>query len=707
MNRLSESFASQKDCLQHYHQLDVNATQFDGVRCRASYDGFLCWPPSPPALHRLPCPQIKGADPSKLQVNPVMDDLHSNSPEEAMFKIEIARTSRVIEMVGLVISMLAILTSIIIFCYFRSLRNNRTRMHLNLFGAMMIQITVRLTLYTDQYVTRDTPGQQGIDNTAMLCESFYILLEYARTAMFLWMFIEGHYLHSMLTITVFSDRPNFIFYYVLGWGLPVVMTAVWAAVTVTHHSTTQCMWGYSLSPYFWILEGPRLAIILTNLLFLLNILRVLITKLKASVSTETQQVKKAVRAAIVLLPLLGITNSLQMVSSLLDQRAWTFAAWSYFNTILTSFQGFFVALIYCFLNQEVRITLRKFSTNYSHSRSLFKSSRRFSMSTNVQSEAIPMTATVKAPVLAVICEDSSEKEATPVTVPLVSHTSDTQVNYESPGLFASRSFGNETSSSRPPETHAADLNDVRNPGVGAYQSVRYSNLKDGSEMISGSPRGEERQNNFDSVLNSKTNTEYDNTCINKEEYDSLDMTSTANHHHLYSFSDNDCQRLTGDAHPQPNILHNTHPVERNSEVSAERFTPAIRFSCDNFIDGTNINPLAQNNIARIDARKNDALFINPSVDSARNLTSILPVTSPISKFERSTRDLDCAPKYLGKQDFSRDALSEFPQRQQSDSAVNLMSTIELPDAPTKLRNQSQLERKDSDLLSHTSNVNSL
>ncbi|KAF2353043.1 GPCR family 2 secretin-like [Trinorchestia longiramus] len=121
-----------------------------------------------------------------------------------------------------------------------SLRNNRTRMHLNLFGAMLIQITVRLTLYIDQYVTRNSDGeQQGIDNTALLCESFYILLEYARTAMFLWMFIEGHYLHSMLTITVFSDRPNFIFYYVLGWGLPVIMTAVWAAVTVTQHSSTQ------------------------------------------------------------------------------------------------------------------------------------------------------------------------------------------------------------------------------------------------------------------------------------------------------------------------------------------------------------------------------------------------------------------------------------------------------------------------------------
>jgi hypothetical protein len=33
----------------------------------------------------------------------------------------------------------------------------------------------------------------------ILCEASYVLLEYARTAMFMWMFIEGLYLHNMIT----------------------------------------------------------------------------------------------------------------------------------------------------------------------------------------------------------------------------------------------------------------------------------------------------------------------------------------------------------------------------------------------------------------------------------------------------------------------------------------------------------------------------
>lgn len=54
-------------------------------------------------------------------------------------------------------------------CY-RSLRNNRTRIHKNLFVAMVIQVIIRLTLYLDQALIRS--GQEsgngsisGIDNT--------------------------------------------------------------------------------------------------------------------------------------------------------------------------------------------------------------------------------------------------------------------------------------------------------------------------------------------------------------------------------------------------------------------------------------------------------------------------------------------------------------------------------------------------------------
>uniref|UniRef100_A0A6M2E1V6 Putative adenylate cyclase-coupled calcitonin receptor n=1 Tax=Xenopsylla cheopis TaxID=163159 RepID=A0A6M2E1V6_XENCH len=189
------------------------------------------------------------------------------------------------------------------------------------------------------------------------------MLEYARSAMFLWMFIEGVYLHGIVTVSVFtSQRFPLLGYCLLGWGLPALMTTAWATTTALKHSAVardNCWYGYNLSPYYWILEGPRLGVIVLNFMFLLNIVRVLVVKLRQSNTSDIQQVRKAVRAAVVLLPLLGITNVLNMADAPLDGTVLEFALWSYITHILTSFQGFFIALIYCFLNGEVRSAIAK------------------------------------------------------------------------------------------------------------------------------------------------------------------------------------------------------------------------------------------------------------------------------------------------------------------------------------------------------------
>lgn len=179
-------------------------------------------------------------------------------------------------MIGFSLSLVALLVSLLIFCRFRSLRNNRTRIHKNLFIAMIIQVLIRLTVYLDQLIIRSSGlnhggprhGQlQGIDNTPFLCEASYFLLEYAKTAMFMWMFIEGLYLHNVVSVTVFHAKFPLRMYAVIGWGGPIVMTLIWAVVTAVYVGQPgECWWGYNLTPYYWILEGPRLTVILVSTL---------------------------------------------------------------------------------------------------------------------------------------------------------------------------------------------------------------------------------------------------------------------------------------------------------------------------------------------------------------------------------------------------------------------------------------------------------
>ena len=52
----------------------------------------------------------------------------------------------------------------------------------------------------------------------VFCEILYALLEYTKTVKFMWMFIEGLYLHNMIAVSVFSGKPNYAIFYAMGWG---------------------------------------------------------------------------------------------------------------------------------------------------------------------------------------------------------------------------------------------------------------------------------------------------------------------------------------------------------------------------------------------------------------------------------------------------------------------------------------------------------
>ena len=50
-----------------------------------------------------------------------------------------------------------------------------------------------------------------------LCQTFYTLIEYGKTTMFLWMFIEGIILHHMTTVAYSRGPDNQLTFYLCGW----------------------------------------------------------------------------------------------------------------------------------------------------------------------------------------------------------------------------------------------------------------------------------------------------------------------------------------------------------------------------------------------------------------------------------------------------------------------------------------------------------
>ena len=64
----------------------------------------------------------------------------------------------------------------------------------------------------------------------IVCECLQSLVEYTKTVMFTWMFIEGFYLHKLVVTSVFPPTPNYVAYYVAGWGECVWLGCVYPVV---------------------------------------------------------------------------------------------------------------------------------------------------------------------------------------------------------------------------------------------------------------------------------------------------------------------------------------------------------------------------------------------------------------------------------------------------------------------------------------------
>ncbi|KAH9644191.1 hypothetical protein HF086_008680, partial [Spodoptera exigua] len=342
------------------------------IYCNATYDGYLCWPPTPAGETTYQkCPsdfylidtsmqayRRCGAD--GLWVGRHLNDTSPNGwtnytpcfPEavqnllskvgdrtEAQLKFETAVNTRTVEMIGIVLSIIGIMLSLYIFSAFPSLHNRRTLIHRNLFCALLLETTIRMLLYTQQaqaYMldkrTIVENARKGIENLPYICEGVYVLLEYARLSVYAWMFIEGVFLNTMISANTLRNEINVIYFYFGGWMIPTFIVGVWATLTARHFSTEKfntCWFGYNYLPAYYIINGPIVGILIINTVFLVTVLAVIITKLRRTNDSELEKVKKAIRATLILLPLLGIINIFNLFEYPLEGSSTGFAIWAY------------------------------------------------------------------------------------------------------------------------------------------------------------------------------------------------------------------------------------------------------------------------------------------------------------------------------------------------------------------------------------------
>ncbi|ROT62128.1 putative parathyroid hormone/parathyroid hormone-related peptide receptor-like isoform X1 [Penaeus vannamei] len=141
-------------------------------------------------------------------------------------------------------------------------------------------------------------------------------------------------------------------------SLPLGCVGVWAALRATMDDW-HCWTVHNKRWIFWLCIRIPVAISnLINFFFFLNVVRVLVLKLKSSISAESMKYRKLGKSTLVLVPLFGVHYFVLWGLST-STNPYVELAWLFLDQVFASFQGFFVAVLYCLMNGEVRQELRK------------------------------------------------------------------------------------------------------------------------------------------------------------------------------------------------------------------------------------------------------------------------------------------------------------------------------------------------------------
>ncbi|XP_038108006.1 calcitonin gene-related peptide type 1 receptor isoform X2 [Culex quinquefasciatus] len=352
------------ECLAKLNE-SVESASDSELFCRGTWDGWQCWPDT--AAGRIayaPCPEfVFGFDTTRFAHkacdeqgewfrHPETNRTWSNYT--TCVNIDDFTWSRQINTIyetGYSISLIALILSLGILSYFRSLKCARITLHMNLFASFATNNTLWLLWY--RMVLADP---EVLSHNGSPCITLHLVLHYFLITNYAWMLCEGFYLHTVLVSAFVSEKKLVKWLVVLGWTVPacvIVLYGVLRGTYGTDEDVTLC-W-MTESSYGMVFIVPVCISMLLNLLFLCNIVRVVLLKMRAPAGPQgsgpSRTILQAFRATLLLVPLLGLQYMLTPFRP--DPGHPYERVYETISAFTASFQGLFVAVLFCFFNGEV------------------------------------------------------------------------------------------------------------------------------------------------------------------------------------------------------------------------------------------------------------------------------------------------------------------------------------------------------------------
>ncbi|MBN3308420.1 CALRL protein, partial [Amia calva] len=347
-----------------------------GPKCNSTWDGWLCWDDTEAGvISQQHCPDyFQDFDPSEMATKICTDNgdwfLHPESNrtwtnytkcnERTNEGMKTAMNLYYLALIGHGLSLTSLFISLGIFFHFKSLSCQRITLHKNLFFSFVLNSVITII-----WLTAVANNQELVARNPASCKVSMFIHLYLFGCNYFWMLCEGIYLHTLIVVAVFAEKQHLMWYYLLGWGFPLIPASI-HAIARSYYYNDNC-WISSKTTLLYIIHGPICAALLA----------------------ESSLYMKAVRATLILVPLLGIQYVLFPYR---PQGRVATEIYDYVMHIIMHYQGLLVATIFCFFNGEVQAVLRRhwnqyriqFGSSFTHSDALRSASYTVSSIADVQ-----------------------------------------------------------------------------------------------------------------------------------------------------------------------------------------------------------------------------------------------------------------------------------------------------------------------------------
>uniref|UniRef100_A0A8C5Q9I2 Adhesion G protein-coupled receptor D2 n=1 Tax=Leptobrachium leishanense TaxID=445787 RepID=A0A8C5Q9I2_9ANUR len=251
-------------------------------------------------------------------------------------------TLRTMTFIGCGVSLSALLVTFVLFLAVGVPNSERTTVHKNLIFALAS--AEALLMFSELAKTNE-----------VVCITVTASLHLFFMAAFAWMLVEGLLLWSKVVAVNLSEDRRMRFYYITGWGLPIIIVSVTLATSFNKYVADTHCWLNVQTDIIWAFVGPVLFILTVNTFVLFRVIMVTISSarrrskmLTPNCSMEKQigiQVWATAKPILVLLPVLGLTWLCGVLVHLS-------IVWAYVFIVLNAFQGLYIFLVYAIYNSE-------------------------------------------------------------------------------------------------------------------------------------------------------------------------------------------------------------------------------------------------------------------------------------------------------------------------------------------------------------------